>query len=244
MSSTNRIAELQGVKKTYARGGVPVRALRGVHVSIVAGEYAAIMGPSGSGKSTLLHILGCLDQPTSGRYFLEGRDVSRLSDRELSSIRNRKLGFVFQAYNLISHLTVRENVEIPLFYMGVPPKERYRRSMRLVEMVGLKTREWHRPTQLSGGEAQRTAIARALVNDPVLILADEPTGNLDSKTGEEILGVFDELHSHGSTIVTVTHDRAIGARADRVISISDGMIVNGAPVVSDNVVEAGSKCGK
>jgi len=234
MRVTEPIARLRSVKKTYARSGVPVHALRGVDVSVVPGEYAAIMGPSGSGKSTLLHILGCLDKPTAGRYFLDGRHVSRLSDRELSSVRNQKLGFVFQAYNLISHLTVRENVEMPLFYMGVPPRERYKRSMELVDMVGLGGRAQHRPTQLSGGEAQRTAIARALVNDPVLILADEPTGNLDSKTGEEILAVFAELHSRGRSIVTVTHDPAIGSRADRVIRISDGMIVNGSSAQAEN----------
>jgi len=221
------IAQLRSVTKVYGRNGVAVPALRGVNVRIAQGEYVAIMGPSGSGKSTLLHILGCLDRPTAGEYLLERRDVSRLSDAELSSVRNRKLGFVFQAYNLISHLSVLENVEVPLFYMGVPPGDRYKRSMAMIELVGLKHRALHRPTQLSGGESQRTAIARALSNDPVMILADEPTGNLDSKTGEEILAIFDELNRRGRTIIMVTHDPAIGARSDRIIHIKDGLVSNG-----------------
>ncbi len=227
------IARLRAVTKVYGRGGLPVRALCGVDVSIAPGEFVSIMGPSGSGKSTLLHILGCLDRPSSGRYLLDGQDVSLLSDAELSSMRNRKLGFVFQAYNLISHLTVLENVEVPLFYMGVAPKERYTRSMKFIEMVGLKPRARHRPNQLSGGETQRAAIARALVNEPVLILADEPTGNLDSRTGEEILEVIDGLHSRGSTIVMVTHDPAIGSRADRLIRLRDGLVADGARIPPD-----------
>lgn len=203
---------------------MPVRALQGIDMEIAEGEYVAIMGPSGSGKSTLLHVIGCLDRPTAGHYYLEGRDVSRLDDRDLSTIRNRRLGFVFQAYNLVPQLTVIENVELPLFYMGVSRAERLRRSMELIQMVGLRERAKHRPSQLSGGETQRVAIARALVNQPALVVADEPTGNLDSQTGEDVLKVIDELHSTGRTILMVTHDVKISLRSQRVVHIRDGKI--------------------
>ncbi|KPJ58385.1 MAG: hypothetical protein AMS15_08525, partial [Planctomycetes bacterium DG_23] len=178
------MVEVHNLTKIYQKEGVEVHALRGVDLNIEEGEYAAIMGPSGSGKSTLMHILGCLDRPTSGTYVLDGDDVSRLPDNQLSNIRNKRVGFVFQSYNLIAQLNVIENVEIPLFYMGWPRFRRHQRSLELVEMVGLADRLYHRPAELSGGQLQRAAIARALVNDPRLILADEPTGNLDTKTGQ------------------------------------------------------------
>jgi putative ABC transport system ATP-binding protein len=184
----------------------------------------AIMGPSGSGKSTLLNVLGCLDRPTGGTYRLGGRDVSSLPDDELSAVRSRRLGFVFQNYNLIAQLDVLENIEVPLFYAGVRESEARERSLALAERMGLKDRIDHRPSELSGGQQQRVAIARSLANDPVVLLADEPTGNLDSRTGEEILGLLDDLHAQGRTLIVVTHDEHVASRADRVIRMRDGRV--------------------
>jgi len=221
------LAELVNLRKTYQMGrDVVVEALRDVSLTIEEGEYLAVMGPSGSGKSTLLNLIGCLDQPTSGRYLLGGQDVSRLSDAELSEVRGRRIGFVFQSFNLIPQLTALDNIEVPLFYQGVHRRERRRRSRELAEQVGLGARARHRPMELSGGEQQRVAIARALVNDPLIILADEPTGNLDSKTGEEILALFDGLSARDRSLVAVTHDESIGARAHRVVHLADGAVVN------------------
>ena len=221
------LAELVNLRKTYQMGrDIIVEALRDVSLTIEEGEYLAVMGPSGSGKSTLLNLIGCLDQPTSGRYLLGGQDVSLLSDAELSEVRGRQIGFVFQSFNLIPQLTALDNIEVPLLYQGVHRRERRRRSRELAEQVGLGARARHRPMELSGGEQQRVAIARALVNDPLIILADEPTGNLDSKTGEEILALFDGLSARDRSLVAVTHDESIGARAHRVVHLADGIVVN------------------
>ena len=206
-----------------------VLALRGVDLAFEEGEYVAICGHSGSGKSTLMNILGCLDRPTSGRYFIEGRDVSRLTDDELSDIRGLRIGFVFQNFNLIPQLTVLENLEVPLFYQGVPRRERAHRAHVLAESVGLAEREQHRPMELSGGQQQRVAIARALINDPVIILADEPTGNLDTVTGQAILQVFDQLHERGKTIVMITHEPDVAARTQRIVTLRDGLILSDEP---------------
>ena len=219
------LAELHDCHKVYATEGVPVRALRGVSLAVEAGEGLAVVGASGSGKSTLMHILGCLDRPTSGSYVLAGHDVSQMDDEALSFIRSRHVGFVFQAYNLIPSLSVLENVEVPLFYAGLPRWERRRRAMRWIEAVGLGDRARHRPNQLSGGERQRAALARALVCDPLLILADEPTGNLDSTTGAEILRIFIDLHAQGRTIVMVTHDEDVAACWPRRVRMRDGRIL-------------------
>jgi len=222
------LAELIDITKVYQMGaGVTVEALRGVHLAIEAGEYLAVMGPSGSGKSTLLNLVGCLDRPTRGRYLLGGEDVSRLSDAELSAVRGRRIGFVFQSFNLIPQLTALENIEVPLFYQGMPRRERRRRSEALAEQVGLEARVHHRPNELSGGERQRVAIARALANDPLILLADEPTGNLDSRTGAEILDIFDRLAERGRTLIVVTHDPDVGRRAQRIVRMADGRIVDG-----------------
>ena len=210
--------------KIYTLDAVEVPALRGVSIEIEDGEYVSIMGPSGSGKSTLMHILGCLDTPTSGKYFLEGQDISELNEDELAEIRKRKIGFVFQNFNLLPRITNLENVELPMTYAGVPSKERKRRALTLLERVGLGHRAYHRPTEISGGEAQRVAIARALANDPRIILADEPTGNLDTKTGDEIMKLFDELHAEGRTVIVVTHDPEVSSRTKRIIKIRDGRI--------------------
>ncbi len=202
-----------------------VHALRGVSIEIEEGEYVAIMGPSGSGKSTLMHIIGFLDTPTSGKYYFEGQDVSTLTEPELADLRKWKVGFVFQQFNLLARLKAWENVEIPMIYAGVPAKERKKRAYELLEMVGLAERAEHHPNELSGGEMQRVAIARALANNPKLILADEPTGNLDTKTEEEILAVFRDLHDRGKTIIVVTHDPEVAEHAGRIIHIRDGVIV-------------------
>ncbi|RMD62598.1 MAG: ABC transporter ATP-binding protein, partial [Planctomycetota bacterium] len=198
--------------------------LKGIDLAIPRGQYVAIMGASGSGKSTLMNILGCLDHPTDGQYFLAGRNVSEMDDETISAFRGRTIGFVFQAFNLISQLTVEENVETPLFYQGVHKTERRRRAIEKLELVGLGDRLGHRPMELSGGQQQRAAIARALVNDPVVLMADEPTGNLDSATGESILQVFEDLHRKGMTIIMVTHDDAIATRCQRVVRLRDGLI--------------------
>jgi putative ABC transport system ATP-binding protein len=220
------LIEARGLAKTYRLGQVDVQALRGVDADVGAGEYIAITGPSGSGKSTLMHILGCLDTPTAGSYRLDGEDVSSLSGKRLANVRNRKVGFVFQTFNLMPRLTVEENVALPLKYRGgVQRAERRTRALALLTRLGLDHRVGHRPDELSGGERQRVAIARALVGEPAILMADEPTGNLDSRAGAEVLATFAELHGAGHTIVLVTHDPGVAARAQRVIQMSDGLVV-------------------
>lgn len=224
MKDGDPIVLLEGVTKRYRVGTVTVEALRGIDLAIYPGEYVAIMGPSGCGKSTLLSLLGCLDQPTEGRYLLGGMDVSKLDDDALSEIRGTRLGFIFQAYNLIQQLDVLENIELPLYYQLRPRPDGRRRALELAERVGLGERLHHKPMELSGGQQQRVGIARALVNDPLVLLADEPTGNLDSRSGAEILALFDELHRNGKTIIMVTHDPEIGRRAERLVRLRDGLI--------------------
>jgi putative ABC transport system ATP-binding protein len=220
------LIEARQLAKTYRLGQVDVAALRGVDVDVGAGEFIAITGPSGSGKSTLMHILGCLDTPSAGTYRLDGEDVGGLSGKRLAQVRNRKVGFVFQTFNLMPRLTVEENVALPLKYRGgVPRGERRSRALRLLERLGLAERVGHRPDELSGGERQRVAIARALVGEPAILMADEPTGNLDSASGGEVLQTFAELHGMGHTIVLVTHDPNVAARAERIIQMSDGRVV-------------------
>jgi len=218
------IVELENIYKIYTMGDTEVRALDGVSLSFEQGEYAAIMGPSGSGKSTLLNVLGCLDRPTTGRYFLGGQDVSKMNDDELSAIRSRRLGFIFQSYNLIPQLSVLENIEVPLYYQGLAEAESKQRATELAEMVGLKDRLHHRPPELSGGQQQRAAIARSLANEPLMLLADEPTGNLDSHTEAEILELMDKLNADGKTILIVTHDDHVAGRASRTIRMKDGCV--------------------
>ncbi len=222
------IASVHDLFKIYRKPGtsISVEALSGVDIDFREGESVAICGQSGSGKSTLMNILGCLDRPTGGVYLLGDQDVSQLDDDALSLFRGERLGFVFQNFNLIQQLTVVENVELPLFYQGVPPAVRRERAMKMVELVELADRSDHRPMELSGGQQQRVAIARALVNDPMFIMADEPTGNLDSATGEVILGVFDELHDRGKTILMVTHEPDVAERCDRTITLRDGKIIS------------------
>jgi putative ABC transport system ATP-binding protein len=215
-----------GLTKTYRLGRVDVAALRGVDVSVSAGEFVAITGPSGSGKSTLMHILGCLDTATSGSYSIDGEDVGGLKGRQLARVRNRKVGFVFQTFNLMPRLTVEENVALPLKYRGgLSRAERKRRALALLERLGLADRTGHRPDELSGGQRQRVAIARALVGEPAILMADEPTGNLDSRSGAAVLETFDELNRAGHTIILVTHDPNVAAHARRTIQISDGLVV-------------------
>jgi len=221
------LIHLEQIVKTYDSGENEVQALRGVDVSIERGEFVSIIGPSGSGKSTLMHILGCLDSPTSGSYWLDGDDVAELSGRALARIRNQKIGFVFQTFNLLPRATIWKNVELPLLYAGLSRDERRERALDALKRVGLDKRAKNRPNELSGGQRQRVAIARALVNTPSLILADEPTGNLDTKTGSEIINIFEELSANNQTIILVTHDPAIAARTNRRIKIVDGAIDTG-----------------
>ena len=220
------VASIQNLSKIYRKPGtnVEVHALRSINLDLIEGQYTAIMGASGSGKSTLMNILGCLDQPTQGSYILGDQDISALPDDELSEIRSRRIGFVFQNFNLIQQLTVLENLEVPMFYLGIPPEQRRKRALELAERVGLAERGDHRPMQLSGGQQQRVCIARGMINDPLILLADEPTGALDSKTGQQILELFDQLVAQGKTIILVTHDASVAHRCGRVIHLHDGRV--------------------
>ncbi len=223
------LIELRDIRKVYQMGDVEVHALRGIDLEIAEGELTAIMGPSGSGKSTLMNLLGCLDRPTSGQYFLAGTDVARLNDNQLAEIRNKRIGFVFQSYNLLPRTTALSNVEIPLVYSGVG--RRKERAMEALELVGLADRMHHKPNELSGGQQQRVAIARALVNEPRIILADEPTGNLDTKTGLEIIAIFQKLNvEQGITVLFVTHEPDIAAFTQRIVRLRDGQVVSDEPV--------------
>jgi putative ABC transport system ATP-binding protein len=236
------VIELRGITRVFEVGGRPVHALRGVDLVVPDGEYLSVMGPSGSGKSTLLNLLGCLDRPTAGSYRLDGREVAELDDVELSQIRRHKIGFVFQAFHMVPRLTAEGNVELPMVFAGVPPEERARRAEAALVAVGLRERLDHRPDQLSGGERQRAAIARAMVMGPTLILADEPTGNLDSVSGGEVMGLLEEMNAGGLTLVVVTHDPVLGRRARRQIRMADGAIVEerraGAGVATPGVQAA------
>lgn len=219
------IIKIENISKTYKIGDISVKALRGVDLQINEGEFAAIMGPSGSGKSTLMNIIGCLDTPDSGKYFLENIDVSKLNDNQLANIRNTKVGFIFQTFNLLSRFNTFQNVELPTIYTKIKLKNKNQRISEYINSVGLKGKEKNKPSELSGGERQRVAIARALVNNPAIILADEPTGNLDSRTGEEIMAIFQDLNKHGKTILLVTHELDIAVHTQRIIYLRDGLIV-------------------
>jgi putative ABC transport system ATP-binding protein len=218
------VVDLRGIRKTYSNGTISVEALRGVNLKVDRGEYVAIIGPSGSGTSTLMNIIGCLDVPSGGDYYLDGQDVATLGETKLADIRNKRIGFVFQQYNLLASMDARRNVELPLSYAGVGRADRKVKAMAALEQVGLADRAEHKPGELSGGQQQRVAVARALVTDPALILADEPTGNLDSAATVDILELFDRLHDDGRTIVLITHEADVAARASRVVHVRDGLI--------------------
>jgi putative ABC transport system ATP-binding protein len=228
------VIRTEALAKVYEMGSEQVHALRGIDLEIHKGEYVAIMGPSGSGKSTLMNLIGCLDSPSSGRYWLAGRLVSELDDDELAYIRNKEIGFVFQTFNLLPRATALHNVELPLIYNGTPSEERIEKAKLALQRVDLTTRMHHKPNELSGGQRQRVAIARALVNDPSIVLADEPTGNLDSKTGEEIMNLFQNLHAQGNTIILVTHEMDVAQHAHRIIFIRDGQVASDEKVSKKN----------
>lgn len=218
------VIRTEHISKVYVMGAEKVHALRDISITIKKGEYVALMGPSGSGKSTLMNMIGCLDTPTGGQYFLDGQDVSRMTDNQLAEVRNKKIGFVFQTFNLLPRSTALDNVTLPLIYAGLSSSDRKVRGEKVLNQVGLGDRMSHQPNELSGGQRQRVAVARALVNNPALILADEPTGNLDSKTSIEIMGLFEEIHRNGNTIVVVTHEEEIAQHAHRIIRLKDGLV--------------------
>lgn len=221
---TRSLIEIDGVTKRYKLGEQIVYALNGVNLNIERGEYTALMGPSGSGKSTLMNIIGCLDSPTEGTFFLNNKEVSKMSDSALSEVRNTEIGFIFQTFNLLNRLNAIENVSLPLVYAGIPKKEREERAKEVLDKVGLGDRMSHKPNELSGGQRQRVAVARALINNPSILLADEPTGNLDTQTSHEIMALFEEIHSAGNTIVLVTHEEDIAQHAKRIIRLRDGVV--------------------
>jgi putative ABC transport system ATP-binding protein len=226
MNTNNTIIRMSNIRKVYDTGKVKVEALKGIDLDIVAGEFVAIVGPSGSGKSTLMNLIGCLDTPTDGTYQIGGDNVAGVTRDQLAEIRNRRVGFVFQSFNLLPHLSAQENVELPMLFGGIPPKERRRRASELLEKVGLGDRLDHKPTELSGGQMQRVAIARSLAMNPDILLADEPTGNLDTTSGTDIMSIFNELWQSGRTLVIITHDPALARRASRVVEIRDGRITS------------------
>ncbi|MBZ5736732.1 ABC transporter ATP-binding protein [Nocardioides sp. GBK3QG-3] len=228
--------ELTAIRKTYRSGTIEFEALRGIDTDIAEGEYVAVIGPSGSGKSTLMNILGCLDNPTEGHYLLAGEDVSQMTETQLAEVRNKRIGFVFQQFNLLASLSAWRNVELPLIYAGVPRADRRARAVRALERVGLGDRVDNRPGELSGGQQQRVAVARALVTEPAMILADEPTGNLDSRSTADVLGLLDELHASGRTIVLITHEHEVAERAQRNLVIADGEITSDVPTARAGVI--------
>lgn len=236
--ANNTIIEARDIHKEYRMGTQTVHALRGVSFEIKKNEYVAIMGPSGSGKSTMMNIIGCLDTPSKGDYILNGHDVKKLSDNQLAEVRNREIGFVFQTFNLLPRSTALANVELPLIYSGVRSSERKKRAIEVLEKVGLGDRMDHKPNELSGGQRQRVAIARALVNTPSILLADEPTGNLDSKTGQEIMELFEELYKAGNTIILVTHEEDIAAHARRIVRLRDGLLESDSLVMEPVLADA------
>lgn len=235
----DKVIEIQEIVKNYQVGSVIVRALRSVSLDINRNEYVAIMGPSGSGKSTLMNILGCLDTPTKGTYVLNGTDVSKMEDDRLAEIRNKEIGFVFQTFNLLPRYTALENVTLPLIYAGIPRHERDEHAKKVLDLVALSDRMTHKPNELSGGQRQRVAIARAMVNDPSIILADEPTGNLDSKTSADIMGLLDKIHEEGNTVIVVTHEEDIARHAHRIIKLMDGEV--SADYINENRIDVRKK---
>lgn len=230
------IIHLEEIKKNYYLGKQVIEVLKGISLDIFKGEYVALMGPSGSGKSTLMNIIGCLDSPTAGRYVLNGKDVSQMSDNDLAEVRNQEIGFVFQQFNLLPRLTAAENVALPLVYAGLSKKQRMEKALAVLDQVSLADRSHHKPNEMSGGQNQRVAIARALVNDPSIILADEPTGNLDTKTSYEIMEIFEKIHAAGNTVVLVTHEEDIAKHAHRIIRLRDGVIESDKRMVQEAVM--------